>query len=92
VKVGERVDLTVPLNAGVAAFTFGDGNTFIEVFGATKDINGNAKAFGYGYGPAWQSTFPAGDYVARVDFAGTKTETPFSVKAGERLDLTITKP
>jgi Ca-activated chloride channel homolog len=92
VKVGERVDVSVPLNAGVAAFTFGDGNTFLEVFGAAKDINGNAKAFGYGYGPTWQSTFPAGDYVASVDFAGTKTETPFTVKAGERLELTITKP
>jgi Ca-activated chloride channel family protein len=91
-KVGERVDLVAMLNAGVTAFTFGDGNTFLEIFGAAKDINGNAKSFGYGYGPNWQSTFPAGDYVAVVDFAGTKTETPFTVKAGERLELTITKP
>jgi Ca-activated chloride channel homolog len=92
VKVGERVDLVAPLNAGVAAFTFGDSNTFLEVLSPTKDINGNRKSFGYGYGPNWQWTFPAGDYVAMVDFAGTKTETPFSVKAGERLELTITKP
>jgi Ca-activated chloride channel family protein len=92
VKVGERVDIVVPLNAGVAAFTFGDANTFLEVFGAKKDINGNRTAFGYGYGPEWQSTFPAGDYVAVVDFAGTKTETPFSVKAGERTEVTIAKP
>jgi Ca-activated chloride channel homolog len=92
VKVGERVDVSATLNAGVASFTFGDGNTFLEVFGAQKDINGNAKAYGYGYGPGWQSTFPAGDYVAFVDFAGTKTETPFTVKAGERVELTIVKP
>jgi Ca-activated chloride channel family protein len=91
-KVGERVDILVPLNAGVAAFAFGDSNTFLEVFGAKKDINGNRAAFGYGYGPEWQSTFPAGDYVALVDFAGTKTETAFTVKAGERTELTITKP
>lgn len=91
-KVGERVDVLVPLNAGVAAFTFGDGNTFLEVLSPTKDINGNRKSFGYGYGPTWQSTFPAGDYVVSVDFAGTKTETPFTVKAGERLELTITNP
>jgi Ca-activated chloride channel family protein len=91
-KVGERVDLVAMLDAGVTAFTFGDGNTFLEVLGVTKDINGNAKSFGYSYGPNWQSTFPAGDYVAMVDFAGTKTETPFAVKAGERLELTITKP
>lgn len=92
VKVGERVEVVVPLNAGVAAFTFGDGNTFLEVFAAAKDINGNRTSIGYGYGPAWQSTFPAGDYVALVDFAGTKTETPFTVKPGERVELTITPP
>ncbi|MCU0827065.1 MAG: VWA domain-containing protein [Tabrizicola sp.] len=92
VKVGERVDILAPLNAGVAAFTFGDSNTYLEVLSSTKDINGNRKSFGYGYGPNWQSTFPAGDYIAMVDFAGAKTETPFTVKAGERLELTITKP
>ena len=92
IKVGERTDILVPLNAGVVAFTFGDGNTYLEVFSPTKDINGNRKSFGYGYGPAWQSTFAAGDYVAMVDFAGTKSETPFTVKAGGRLELTIMHP
>ncbi|MBA3910881.1 MAG: hypothetical protein C0524_13655 [Rhodobacter sp.] len=90
-KVGERVDIVVPLNAGVAAFTV-PGDNFIEVLSPTKDINGNRASFGYSYGPAWQSTFPTGDYVAIVDFAGTKTETPFTVKPGERLELTITAP
>ncbi len=49
VKVGERVDIQVPLNAGVAAFTFGDGGTYLEVMSATKDINGNRKSIGYAY-------------------------------------------
>jgi Ca-activated chloride channel family protein len=89
VKVGERVDIQVVLNAGVAAFTFGDGNTFLEVFEARKDINGNRKSITYGYGPQWQSTFPAGDYVAVVDLGTGPTETPFTVTAGERLELTI---
>lgn len=92
VKVGERVEVKVPLNAGVAAFTFGDSNTYLEVFGAQKDINGNRKSFGYGYGPQWQSTFAAGDYVAVVDFGAGPTETPFTVKAGERLEQTIAQP
>ena len=91
-KVGERVDIVAMLNAGVAAISFGDANTFLEVFNAKKDINGNRTAVNYGYGPLWQSTYAAGDYVAVVDFAGTKTETPFTVKAGERLELTITQP
>jgi Ca-activated chloride channel homolog len=92
VKVGERVDVPVILNAGVVAFTFGDSNTFIEVLAAKPDIAGNRVQFGYGYGPNWQSTFPAGDYVASVDFNGVKTETPFTVKAAERLELTIKQP
>ncbi len=92
VKVGERVDIQVPLNAGVAAFTFGDGGTSLEVMSATKDINGNRKSIGYGFGPQWQSTFTAGDYVAVVDFGAGPTETPFTVVAGERLELTIQQP
>ncbi len=60
-KVGERVEVTVPLNAGVAAFAFGDGNSFLEVLSASKDINGNRTSFGYSYGPTWQSTFPVDD-------------------------------
>lgn len=89
VKVGERVDIQVPLNAGVAAFTFGDSSIYLEVFEAKKDINGNRKSVSYGYGPEWQSTFTAGDYVAVVDFGAGPTETPFTVTAGERLELTI---
>jgi Ca-activated chloride channel family protein len=92
VKVGERVDIQVPLNAGVAALTFGDANTYLEVFAAKKDINGNRISVGYGYGPEWQSTFTAGDYVALVDFGAGPTETAFTVAAGERLELTITAP
>lgn len=93
VKVGERIDITVPLNAGVAAFAFGDGSVYLEVFGAKKDINGNRKSIGYGYGPEWQSTFPAGDYVAVVNWGeDQRTETPFTVTAGERLELSIVKP
>lgn len=92
VKSGERVDIVVPLNAGVAAFTFGDASIYLEVFGAQKDINGNRRSIGYGYGPQWQTTFTAGDYVAVVDFGDGPTETAFTVKAGERLELTIAKP
>jgi Ca-activated chloride channel family protein len=92
VKSGERVDIVVPLNAGVAAFTFGDPSTYLEVFRAQKDINGNRKSVGYGYGPQWQTTFTAGDYVAVVDFGDGPTETAFTVKAGERLELTIERP
>jgi Ca-activated chloride channel family protein len=92
IKAGERVDLQVVLNAGVVQLTFGDATTYAEVFSAKKDINGNRKSFTYGYGPVWQSAFNAGDYVAVVDFGAGPTETPFTVVAGERLELTIAAP
>ena len=92
VKTGERVDIQVPLNAGVAAFTFGDSSIYLEVFEAKTDINGNRRSVAYGYGPEWQTTFTAGDYIAVVDFGGGPTETPFTVTAGERLELTIATP
>ena len=88
VKTGERIDLKVVLNAGVAAFAT-PSDEFIEVQLPTKDINGNTTQVAYGYGPAWQTTLPAGDYIAHVDKDGAKSDTPFTVKAGERLELTL---
>jgi Ca-activated chloride channel homolog len=91
VKVGERVDITVPLNAGVAAFTI-PGDQFIEVFAAKPDINGKRASFGYSYGPTWQTTLPAGDYVVVVTKDDKTAETPLAVVAGERSELAPTVP
>jgi Ca-activated chloride channel family protein len=91
VKVGERVDITVPLNAGVAAFTV-PGDPLIEVLAAKADINGNRLSLGYAYGPTWQTTLPAGDYVVVVTRDGKTAETPLTVKAGERSELAPTVP
>jgi Ca-activated chloride channel family protein len=91
IKVGERTDVTVPLNAGVAAFT-SPGDEFIEVLAAKPDINGNRASFGYGYGPNWQTALPAGDYVVTLSRDDKKSETPLTVKAGERSELTLSLP
>jgi Ca-activated chloride channel homolog len=91
VKVGERVDITVPLNAGVAAFTV-PGDQFIEVLAVKADINGNRTSFGYSYGPTWQTTLPAGDYSVVVSKDGSTAETPLTVKAGERSELVLAGP
>jgi Ca-activated chloride channel family protein len=90
VKVGERVDISVILNAGVAAVTTPD-DRFIEVLAVKPDINGNRTSFAYSYGPTWQTTLAAGDYVLKTEKDGTATETPFSVVAGERVELTVTE-
>ncbi len=91
VKVGERTDITVPLNAGVAAFTT-PGDEFIEVLSAKADINGNRAALAYSYGPGWQTTLPAGDYIVKVSRGDKSAETPLTVKAGERTELALTAP
>lgn len=92
VKVGERTKITAPLNAGVAAFTT-QADEFIEVLAAKPDINGDRASFGYGYGPAWQTTLPAGDYVVKARQETTSSpRRPLTVKAGERSEMALTLP
>ena len=91
IKVGERTDITVPLNAGVAAFTT-PTDEFIEVLAAKPDINGNRASLGYSYGPSWQTALPAGDYVVKVSKGDKSSETALSVKAGERVELALPTP
>ena len=91
VKVGERTDIIAALNAGVAAFT-SPTDEFIEVLAVKPDINGNRASFGYGYGPAWQTTLPAGDYVVKLSNNEKASETPLTVKAGERSEVALTLP
>ncbi|PLP59232.1 hypothetical protein CYK37_12260 [Mesorhizobium loti] len=90
VKVGEKTDVNVVLNAGVLAAD-AKGAKEIEVYGAKKDIEGKRQALGNSYGETHQSTLPAGDYVV-VAIRGddnVKTETPVTVKAGERAEVTV---
>ena len=62
----------------------------MELRSPTTDITGNQISFGYSYSPVWEYTLAAGDYVLAVAGDGTTTasETPFSVKAGERVEVT----
>jgi Ca-activated chloride channel family protein len=62
----------------------------IKVF-PRKDGQGERKEIAYGFGGALQTTVPAGDYVIATDRrdGSPVKETPVSVKAGGRLELTI---
>lgn len=91
VASGERVDVNVVLNAGVAALDMPEAKSF-QVFGAKKDIQGNRAELGYGYDTTHQTTLPAGDYVVVTRYEDdTETETAFSVVAGERVELSVEK-
>ncbi|MEZ5755375.1 MAG: VWA domain-containing protein [Paracoccaceae bacterium] len=89
IKPGERSDIVVLLNAGVAAIT-APGAEGIRFETAKPDINGKRKEMGYTFGEAYQTTLPAGDYVAIVRRAEATSETPFTVRPGERTEVTST--
>lgn len=89
IKPGERSDIVVVLNAGVAAIT-APGAEGIRFETAKADINGNRKEMGYTFGETYQTTLPAGDYVAIVRRGEASSETPFSVRPGERTEVTNT--
>lgn len=88
VATGERTDVPVVLDAGVLAVTTPSDN-YVEIRSPNKDIAGNVVSFDYGYGPDYQTTLKAGDYVVFSSKDGAESETPITIKAGERFELTI---
>ena len=64
-------------------------DNYVEVFSASKNIEGNRTSFDYGYGPGFQTTLAAGDYVIATTIGDAITETPVTIKAGERFELTV---
>jgi Ca-activated chloride channel homolog len=91
VKPGERVEVKVLLNAGVAAVT-APGAGHMEVFKAAKDINGNRVSVTYEYTDVKDFTLAAGDYVVVAEKGDAKVETAFSVKPGERTEVSVNMP
>lgn len=88
VAVAERTDAPVILDAGVLQVTT-PSDDYVEIFSSAKDIAGNRKSFDYGYGPEVQTTLKAGDYVVYSKKDDVESETPVTIKAGERFELTI---
>lgn len=90
IKVGEMTDVDVVLNAGVLAVDAPGADGF-KIFEAKKNIQGERKQVTYAYGEKMQTTLAAGDYLLVTDFTADKadSETPFTVKAGERTELAV---
>lgn len=91
IAVAELTEVAVVINAGILAVTT-PTDDYIEVFGAAKTLDGNRKSFGHGFGPSFETTLPDGDYVISAKKDGVDTETPVTIKAGERFELTIAAP
>ena len=90
VKVGELVEPVVMLNAGVLK-VMAPGNDAWRVESGKPKIDNSRDTFDYGYGPEFQTTLIAGDYVIVTRKAGASEDklTPVTIKAGERTELTI---
>ncbi len=87
VASGQRVDVDVVINGGVAALSMPEAKGF-NIYAAKKDIQGNRPEMGYGFGAEYQTTLPAGDYVVVTRYEDdTETETAFTVVAGERVEV-----
>jgi Ca-activated chloride channel family protein len=92
VKTAEKTAVTIVLDAGVLAVTTPTDN-YVELVSATKDIKGNRQSFDYGYGPSFETTLKAGDYVILSrDAAGADFETPVTIVGGQRSEITLTEP
>ncbi|EBV3599846.1 hypothetical protein DOI34_25105, partial [Salmonella enterica subsp. enterica serovar Virchow] len=90
IGVGDAKDIDVVLDAGVVAIEAPGAEKF-EIYAAAKDIQGERKQLAYEYAEQMQTTLGAGDYVVVTRFKDDKpnSETPFTVKAGERTELKV---
>lgn len=90
VEAGKRTEVEVILNAGVVAIS-APGAYRVDIVEAETDINGNRKDVNGSYGEEYQTTLPAGTYIARVTYEGDKAdqEQNFEVTAGQRLEVAI---
>ncbi|MBJ7577140.1 VWA domain-containing protein [Devosia sp. MC532] len=88
---GERLDLVVNLNAGVAAFT-APGVERMAIYEAGLGIDGTRREVTTKYDVEWQYAFAEGDYVAVGQFADdVEYEVPFTVIAGERVEVEVSE-
>ncbi|MGB3503559.1 MAG: VWA domain-containing protein [Mesorhizobium sp.] len=90
VAVGELTEINVDLNAGVVAIT-APGADGYRIYEAKKNLQGERRQVTYGFGEEFTQAIGAGDYVVVTDFKADKadSETPFTIKAGERTEIAI---
>lgn len=94
---GEVKEFDLVVGVGRAAITatyaeglvVEDGDLFIEIFAAKKDLQGNRKSMSYGYGAGTAFELPPGDYVAVAKMGEAIAETPFTVETGALVEPVV---
>lgn len=88
VKVGERVNVSVILQAGVLAVS-APGASEITVFKAKADINGNRTQMAFVYADTLNVALPEGDYVIETKRGDVAAQTSAKVTKGERAEVAV---
>ncbi|NMA99455.1 MAG: hypothetical protein GX970_15360 [Phyllobacteriaceae bacterium] len=89
VEAGDQIEVVGVLNAGVVALTVPNVD-IVRIFEAKKSIDGSRREVAYSWSEDYQTTLNAGDFVAVAKLKdGTEFETPFTMVAGERLELEL---
>lgn len=91
VKAAERVEVAVALAAGMAAVRADDANQ-IDILAAKPGLDGSREVIFTDYGATSERLLPPGDYVALATAGRATAEAPFTVKDGERSDVTVVIP
>jgi Ca-activated chloride channel homolog len=88
IKVGERVDVPVILNAGVL-FISAPGANSIEVLEGKADLGGNRDTLTFEYNTEVTLTAPPGDYLVRANRGDVQATATAVVKPGERTEVAV---
>ena len=97
VKAGETVEREIVVGIGRAVINafyndtlkVEDGGLAVNIVKAAKKIDGSRDDVAYGYGPDSGYDVPPGDYVAIARMDQAVAEQPFTLKAGERVDVKV---
>jgi Ca-activated chloride channel family protein len=95
---GETVERTIVVGTGhvIGNAVYSDagpayegGDIRFDVVSAKKDLEGNRRGFGTGYGQGASFDIPPGDYALVAKLGEATAERPFSVKAGEQAEVVV---
>jgi Ca-activated chloride channel family protein len=94
---GQILDKEIIIESGVAAiegyYVEGmliEGNAHaVKVETAKKSIDGGRETLSHEFGTGNAFKLAPGDYIAVVELGGARAETAFSVKGGERTDVSV---
>lgn len=96
-KAGETIEKEIVVGVGRAVINafyndtmrVEDGGLAVNIVKAAKKIDGSRDGIAYGYGPDSGYDMPPGDYVAIARMDQAVAEQPFTLKAGERVDVKV---